>query len=156
MYLNTFDKNNQYFNPWYRSSSGSSELSLLLFVSLTCATNSGCLDFAVSFLTCSYNSVFISVSVRKYTCTLNTCQNGATCVEDGVDVICKCQDDFRGKFCEGLLQGSHGIHLNNEKEICLIYPKSCNSYRILPLRKITNQNQIFFFYKQIRFINLAL
>lgn len=40
-------------------------------------------------------------AVRKYSCTVDTCQNGGTCMEDGVNVICRCLDDYRGKFCEG-------------------------------------------------------
>ena len=39
--------------------------------------------------------------VKRLICQPNTCQNGGTCTEDGSAIHCNCQEDFKGKFCEG-------------------------------------------------------
>lgn len=44
---------------------------------------------------------FASNLVKRLICQPNTCQNGGTCTEDGSIIHCNCQEDFKGKLCEG-------------------------------------------------------
>lgn len=33
-------------------------------------------------------------------CSSNPCQNGATCINEGDSVTCKCTDGYFGRYCE--------------------------------------------------------
>ena len=61
----------------------------------------------------TFYKVFFNLKTDIKPCLGNPCQNGGTCIDEGLagDYICRCKEGYNGKNCEGMFADHKALYL---------------------------------------------